>query len=416
MTETSTRETPYASEITVLFRTALAVFVITVAIGLLNGQRLVELGRPLLLTHLHTGTLGWITLMLFAVVIWLFTAGQPATTGERAAIRWLARSAAVAVGCYPITFYLFYPGGPLGSPAALAVFGTLALLAIVWLLVWTLRQSRAVYLSVARLAALGALVNLTLGAILGVLIEAQFAGLTLPVGNVFAAHPGMMTVGYILPAALALVEWQLKSGSDGRRDRLGVLSVGLLVVAGWLAAVGLVTGLMVLLLPMLLCQIVAVVLFAIRLAPRVVRVPWLAPTGERLVAVAAVAVVLDVALLVYLVATYASNFDQVPRGFLIAVAHTEFVGMMTNALLAALNLATLGRRAAWPWADHVQFWGINVGWVGFAAVELLGAVELIRVFTPIMGLSILIAIVTYALRLRAAEAPTPAPLPAPGAD
>ncbi len=415
MADARAQDTPYMDEIKILFWAALVVFVITVGIGLVNGQRVVELGRPVVLTHVHTGTLGWITMNMVAVAIWLFTAGQAATDAGRAAVRRLARYAAVAIGCYPVTFYLFYPGGPLGSAAALGVFGTLALIAIVWLLVWTLRQSQIVYLSVARLAALGTIVNLTIGAILGVLIEAQYAGLNLPVGNVFSAHPGMMTAGYILPAALALVEWRLKSGIDGRRDRLGVASVGLLVVAGWSAAAGLITGATVLLLVMTLCQIVAVVLFAIRLAPRVVRAPWLAPTGERLVAVAAAAVLVDVVLLVYLVATVVPTGAEVPRGAMIALAHTEFVGMMTNVFFATLSLASLARRAAvWPWADHVLFWGMNAGWIGFAAVEIAGATGLLRIVTPIMGISILVAIVTYALRLRAAAEPTPVPAPAAG--
>lgn len=417
MSQTSADDTPYAAELTVLFRMALAVFVITVGIGLVNGQRLVELSRPVLLTHLHTGTLGWITLMLFAVVIWLFTAGQPATDAGRASIRRLTRYTAVAVGGYPITFVLFFPGGPLASPAALAVFGTLALVGIVWQLIWTIRRGRAVTLSVARLAALGALVNLTLGAILGVLIEVRFAGLDLPVGNVFAAHPGMMTAGYILPAALAVVEWRLIGGAGGRRDWPGVVSIGLLVVAGWLAAIGLGAGLLELLMLMTLCQIVAVALFAFRVARPVARAAWLAPTGERHVAVTAVAVVVDVALLVALVAAVVPTDAPPPPGLLIALAHTEFVGMMTNAFFATLAVMTAARRAlVWPWADQVVFWGMNVGWAGFAAVEVLGATDLIRVFTPIIGISLLVGIAAYALRLRTVETPAPAPLSATADD
>ena len=413
MVESREQDTPYLDELKVLFWTALAVFVITVGIGLVNGQRVVELGRPVILTHVHTGTLGWITMNMFAVVIWLFTAGRPATDEGRASVRRLARYAAVTIGCYPITFFLFYPSGPLGSGAALGVFGTLALIAIVWLLVWTVRESRVVYMSVARLAALGAVVNLTLGAILGVLAEIRLAGLELSVGNVFDAHPGMMTIGYILPAALAVIEWRLKSGVDGRRDRTGVISVGLLVVAGWLGAAGLLTNLLALLMLMTLFQLVAVVLFVIRLAPRVARVPWLAPSGERLVGMAAVAVVIDVALLVYLVAITVPSGDPVPRGGLIALAHTEFVGMMTNVFFATLSAAMLAwRMPIWPWANHVQFWGMNIGWLGFATVEVAGAVELIRVFTPIMGISILVTIAAHALRLRATEERPPTRLPA----
>jgi hypothetical protein len=347
--------------------------------------------------------------MMFAAVIWLFTAGQAATDREQRSVRWLTRYTALGVGGYPITFVLFYPGGSLGSPAALAVFGTLALAGIIWQLLWTLRQSHAVTLSVARLAALGAMINLTIGSILGVLIELRFAGLNLPTGNVFAAHPAMLTVGYILAAAVALIEWRLVSGIDGRRDRLGVVVVGLLVVAGWLAALGLAAGMVELLMVMTICQIVAVVLFTIRVAPRLVRVAWLTVSDERLVALAFVALIVDVALTVALLAAVIpDDAPPPPPGLLIALAHTEFVGLMTNAFFAMLGLATAARRAAvWPWADHVLFWGLNIGWIGFVAAEYTQTMGLVRVFTPILGISLLIGIVAFGLRLWPAGTPTP---------
>ncbi len=45
-----------------LLQAAFAVFTITVVIGILNGIDAVDFGRNTLLTHVHAGTLGWITL------------------------------------------------------------------------------------------------------------------------------------------------------------------------------------------------------------------------------------------------------------------------------------------------------------------------------------------------------------------
>src|SRR5688572_12966473 len=92
-----TGETPQAEELKLLWKVALAVFVVTTGIGLVNGQRVGMIDpsaeRPLQLTHLHTGTIGWITLGLFAAVIWLFTAGRGAgaISGDvRALVRYSA--------------------------------------------------------------------------------------------------------------------------------------------------------------------------------------------------------------------------------------------------------------------------------------------------------------------------------------
>lgn len=405
--------TPYAREVRLLWRVALAVFIITIAIGLVNGQRLAAINaqteRPVLLTHLHTGTIGWITLSLFAAIIWLFTAGQTVQPPSNS-VRTLARYTAAAVGVYPITFYLFYPGGPLASGALLGFFGTLALIGIVWMLVWVAGQAGRVYISAARLAALVAVINLTLGAILGVLVEARFAGLAFP-GDVNQAHPAMMTVGYVLPAAFAIVEWRLGGGIEGRRTLASTLSIVLLLIGGWLAAFAAIINRPQLFPPILMMQVVASLILAVRMAGRVVRTPWGSPTDARHVAVTAIAIVLDVALLFYAVTAYFARNLEPPRALFIAIAHTEFVGMMTNAMFALILAATVAQRErVWPWADAVIFWAMNLGWVGFAVVELLGATSLVRIFTPIMGISLLVAVAAYWMRLAGpAEAPVPAP-------
>ena len=397
------RETPFGDEIRYIWRLALAVFVITIAIGLVNGQRVGQINpqaeRPILLTHLHTGTIGWITLGLFGAAIWLFTVGRAADASGAGGVRALARYGALAVACYPITFFLFYPGGVMGSGALLGVFGTLALLAIVWLLVWTYQQSRHVYMSVARLAVLGAVFNLTLGAILGVLVEVRFAGIEFP-GNVNQAHPAMMTIGYVLPAMFAFVEWHLGGGIDGPRSRWGTASIVLLIVGGVLSALAALANLVALFPIVLLFQIVAAIILVVRMAPKVVGAPWLTLGPQRFVAVTAIAAVIDVVVLVYAVNVYFVPGLEPPRTLFVGLAHTEFVGGLTNALFATLLLSTAARREeVWPWADNVIFWGVNVGWVGFALVEWIGALGLVALFTPIMGISLLLGIATFFMRL-----------------
>ena len=53
---------PYASEVRLLLRSALVLFTFTVVVGILNGTDLMEFDRKALLTHVHAGTLGWITM------------------------------------------------------------------------------------------------------------------------------------------------------------------------------------------------------------------------------------------------------------------------------------------------------------------------------------------------------------------
>jgi hypothetical protein len=63
-----------------------------------------------------------------------------------------------------------------------------------------------------------------------------------------------------------------------------------------------------------------------------------------------------------------------------------------HALFGLILLVTQERRSFWPWADDVLFRGMNFGMGGFVIRLLLDARRLERVFTPIMGLSILPAL------------------------
>src|SRR5713226_3717895 len=75
---------PLRTDIRLLFQAAMLVFVITVGIGILNGLHLVgQLSQDVLLTHVHAGTLGWITLSVFAVSICFFLDGKAPTEKSR---------------------------------------------------------------------------------------------------------------------------------------------------------------------------------------------------------------------------------------------------------------------------------------------------------------------------------------------
>ena len=52
---------PLRREVVLLLRLAMVVFVWTVAIGILNGTDIVDFSHKVMLSHVHAGTLGWIT-------------------------------------------------------------------------------------------------------------------------------------------------------------------------------------------------------------------------------------------------------------------------------------------------------------------------------------------------------------------
>ena len=58
----------------VLYLVAIAVFVVNIVIGILNGADAVEFDRNQILTHVHAGTVGWLTLVILAAATLLFRA------------------------------------------------------------------------------------------------------------------------------------------------------------------------------------------------------------------------------------------------------------------------------------------------------------------------------------------------------
>ncbi|MDP9265995.1 MAG: hypothetical protein M3O91_07760 [Chloroflexota bacterium] len=97
----------------------------------------------------------------------------------------------------------------------------------------------------------------------------------------------------------------------------------------------------------------------------------------------------------------------IPVGLITALDHAMFIGVMTNALFGCVLALTAAETRVWPWADHVIFWGLNIGAASFLAVLVFvgtsagaGAFAHPVAYTaPIMGLSALLGVATLSVRL-----------------
>ncbi|MGK2887596.1 MAG: hypothetical protein ACSLE8_22940, partial [Rhodococcus sp. (in: high G+C Gram-positive bacteria)] len=138
-----------AWSVRMLFQTALVLFVFTVVVGILNGTDAVDFGHETLMTHVHAGTLGWISLCVLGAALVLF-GGTPSNRRLESLIGVLPVGTAVAVVAYVIAF--FTTTG-VGRP----ITGTVVLLALVGWFGWVIARSTAIVLSVPRLAVLAAL-------------------------------------------------------------------------------------------------------------------------------------------------------------------------------------------------------------------------------------------------------------------
>ncbi|MEP6468258.1 MAG: hypothetical protein ABJC24_00645, partial [Chloroflexota bacterium] len=200
----------YGREIRWLFQTALVVFLVTIGLGMARGIGLITFeNRNQLLTHLHSGAIGWITLGIMAAVLWCYGGSAPRRGDER----WVSRTSMLLMVAVPLYVIAWWTG----NLPFRAVAGSLALLGIVSFVLWLVREAAAIgyrNLTTPQLGAVVGLVALVVGSTLGVLLQIGFATkTTLVPGESVGAHAETQISAYLVLVAMSVAYWRLH-GND----------------------------------------------------------------------------------------------------------------------------------------------------------------------------------------------------------
>jgi hypothetical protein len=377
-----------------LFRAALLIFVITIVIGILNGMDLWSPSHEMLLTHVHAGTLGWITLAVVGAAFLMFEEGDEARSGT------LAMAVIATTVLYVIAFAT-------GTGIFRPIAGTLMLIAIVWVLVWAWGRFNASAKTTPQLGLLLALVSLTIGAVLGVLLGLFIANGSLPgmstetAQALAGAHPPAMLIGYLILAGAAVADWLL----GGKAGILGRVVVWLLFAAGIIANIAFIFDIEALIQVFSLLQVVAIILFVVRMWEHVTPSAWSGSEASGTFArLAVVFLLVGIGLLVYVVQLFVSGeldpeTGEGPIGVLLAFDHSMFIGVMTNALFGVIA-KTAGKRS-----DPLVIWAINGGLALFLVGLVADVAILKQIGAPVMGLALLYGIYVYLRALGSTRAP-----------
>ena len=372
----------YVGAARTLYLVAMAIFLVTIGIGIPNALNVMDPDRNTVLTHVHSGTVGWLTLTIIATSFLLF----------RAADRRLALALAVAVPVYVLAFYT-------GNLPFRAVSGVALLLVVLWLVAWVWRTYLAGERTLPRLGIALAITTFTYGAIIGVLLQVSFAMATslLP-GNSIGAHAGAMTFGYLALAGMAALEWKLLGTTALPRGGLvqfgALFAGGLILSAALLAGAEQIGGMLY-----LLAQLVSVVLFGVRVLPKALRVAWGAASGERHLGAASLWIVVALVLFMAVVAQFVANpTGPLNEAFLVAGDHSVYIGVITNITFAAI-LGLVGVAARRALVATLVFWGMNLGLLVFV-IGLAATIEPLKmVGAPVMGVSLLAGMALFAVAL-----------------
>jgi hypothetical protein len=374
---------PWATSARDLYLVAMAVFLVTIIIGILNGADAVDFDRNAILTHVHSGTVGWLTLTIVATAFLLF----------RAVDRNLMLALAIGVPVYVLAFYT-------GNFMFRAISGVALLAIIAWLVYWVWMTYLAGERTLPRLAVALGLTSFGYGAVVGVLIQVALAlEIDILPGDTIGAHASAMTFGYLVLCAMGFIEWLLR---DTRGlPTLGLVQVGALFLGGLVISLALLLGAeeiggMI----YLLTQLVAVVIFVIRVWPAALRTSFVADAPARHFAVASFWAVGALILFMYIVFSFISDPDagiEAVINILLASDHAVYLGVITNVVLGVLSLLFLRGRAP-SWIGHVIFWGVNLGLAVFVVGLLVDTAEIKRIGAPLMGVTLLVALGLLAAR------------------
>jgi hypothetical protein len=379
-----------------LFRAALVIFVITVVIGILNGTDLWEVPENTLLTHVHAGTLGWITLSIFGGAMWMF-----GSAGDRSS-NTLANFSIVALALYVLAFWSV---DVTTSSIQRPIGGTLAFIAIVWVFVWVMQAHRGRTWTVAEYGMALSLFFLVIGAVLGIALGLQLAEVEIVAPEnaeqLGGAHPAAMVVGYVILAGTALIEWLLRREDTPAlsESKAGVVQMTLIFLAGVLAMLGVLLDNEAMLQANVPLEVVGLLILVWRLRSYLAPSQWGGSVPGTMARTAVLGLIIGIALFAYVVSLFVSGaeFEEISP-WLIAVDHINFIMVMTNLIFAMMAVGSLVSESA----NRVIYWGANIGVLGFAVGIFTENSTLKRIFTPILGLALLYGIYTY-LTAREAE-------------
>ena len=387
------------------FTGSLLLFVVTIVIGILNGLDVYSPDHDTLITHVHAGTLGWITLGVSGIALLMFGQQAMSTDAVARADR-MSWAMVIAITLYVGAFFAGdrIPGDRIWRP----IFGTVLFMVVIWFLVWLTRHYKEGGRSVAKLGLYLAWISVLIGATFGIVLgiytsQGEVPGLSDDTAASIAdAHPPAMVIGFLILAAMAVIEWLFR-GNDSW-TRAGVTHMWLLFVAGVMVNVGFITGAEEALLgPANLLMIVGILMLVGRSWEQLKPSGWSgAGTGvyPRLATVFFLVYLVLGTTLIALIVTETMDVDaltEAEEGLVLTFDHSMFIGTMTLLLFGTLASRLHGGVATT--IDRIVYWGVPVGLVlfgiGLMSVEALPK----QIGTPIMGTALLIGIGFYLTRL-----------------
>jgi hypothetical protein len=404
----------------ILLLGALAMLLLSAALGDSAGA-----GGPggtgqALIAHVHAGSLGWLTLAVLAVALRMARdrdrsddrPEQPAGASPGAGAGVGGGQLGIGISWLTVvTVLVFVVATAERSSRAEAWLGAAALLAILGFLGWLAALSRRVRIrwAVPQFGMAGALSVLVAGTIIGAMSAGDSAtGNATGAASLASAHSAVLVVPFVVLAATSVLEWAVPRSAHGNPPvtTAGLVQVGSLVLAAAAMLAGVLGGSLTLVEANIPLELGGIAIFLVRVGPLLLTAGW--TTASRIwMVTSTVSLAVDVGLFAHVVFEIGTrryvSIDLVPRWLLFTVDHVTFVAVGTTALFAAIAAmaAQAGEGDRWPRTDAPAAAGLVLGLAGMAAGIGAGSAAVEGAAATLLGISVLAAAVTAAVRTAA---------------
>lgn len=384
----------------ILYMGSLLIFLINNYFGFDNALTVGEIDRWQILIHLHSGSIGWITLSAIGIAIWIVTGQREVGASYESRVRTLVWAAVLIFAGYVPFFGLAFsrPGGLLVT--LLPIFGAGSVL-VLWtsaIFAFSQFKHQPVVTTIHFLAA-GALLTAAIGATVGMLLGLERVlgeFLPLPAGDRVGAHAGMMDT-YLFLVASSIVEWSLRK-EETRWSWPGLVQALLWMVGAALVPLAFFLNIVEQVLPIFgLMLLAGMVIFLVRFAWRALaNLPGGAGV-KSWVFFGTLWLIVYMGLFLWAVST-GGDFSVLPGWFFGVFAHAGYVGMMTCLLMAVVASRGQAGAGVMAWGEPAAMWTINLGIVVFLGLRIASD---IRIGAIVMGIGVVLGVFTMFRRLQA---------------
>jgi hypothetical protein len=371
------------------FLEAMVIFFFTILIGLFNAVDLVDFSKAELLFHLHSGTIGWLSLCAVTILVWYFGGDRDLDEDSTKMAKNILRYIQIVIPIYVVSFYIaltfaegedflriidFIPAGK--GWFAVMVIGALAVsFGFGWSFFFGFKElGKIEVVMTPHWLFLGAMLTSTYGGLVGMVLELQHALDALYFGSHElgrGAHAAAMEAGYLYMFIAGVLEWQILGGKGDGITLSGKIQTAALFLAGLFTSIVAGTDIEIfgmISMPLLLLGF-GLLLFRIiiKVNPRTL----IGTTPERFYLPAALAIFYSMGFFLYAISKLISAeegenpFGQPFLGGLaLANIHSLFIGGATGVIFAVVMVMLKD-------ADHINKRLENLGFI-LMYVGLLG--------------------------------------------